>query len=205
MVQIMKTSKRGIALIKQFEGCELTAYKALPTEKFWTIGYGHYSPDIKPGTVITQAKAEEYLKSDLLRFEASVDNLKLRLNQNQFDALVSFAYNCGTANLRLLCRNRTLSQIADAMLLYNKANGKVHKGLTNRRKTERALFLEEYKSTSVSNDLTNIALEVIEGKWGNGAKRKDALTANGYDYKAVQREVNRILRGELNGISRFST
>lgn len=189
----MKTSNRGIALIKQFENCVLTAYKALPTEKFWTIGYGHYSPEIKAGTVITQAKAEEYLKADLKRFEASVTALKLPLNQNQFDALVSFAYNCGSANLNTLCRNRTLSQIADAMLKYNKAGGKVYSGLTRRRKTERALFLEGYQSTSASNDLTDIALEVIEGKWGNGTKRKDALTANGYDYKAVQREVNRLL------------
>lgn len=189
----MKTSKRGIDLIKKYEGCKLVAYKATPTEKFFTIGYGHYSPDIKAGTVITQAKAEEYLKDDLKRFESYVDSLKLSLSQNQFDALVSFAYNCGSYNLRRLVANRTLSQIADAMLLYNKAGGKVYKGLTNRRKAERALFLEGYKSTSVSNDLTDIALEVIAGKWGNGKQRKDALIANGYDYKAVQCEVNRLM------------
>lgn len=189
----MKTSQRGIDLIKKFEGCKLVAYKATPTESFWTIGYGHYSPEIKAGTTITKDKAEQYLKEDLKRFESCVNSHKLNLNQNQFDALVSFAYNCGSYNLHRLVTNRTLSQIADAMLLYNKAQGKVLKGLTNRRKAERTLFLEGYKSTSVSNDYTTIAQEVIEGKWGNGAYRKDALTHAGYDYKAIQREVNRLM------------
>ena len=189
----MKTSKEGIEFIKKWEGCVLTAYKAHPSEAFWTIGYGHYGRDIKAGTTITKAKAEEYLKGDLVRFESCVDSHKLNLNQNQFDALVSFAYNCGSYNLHRLVTNRTLSQIADALLLYNKCNGVILKGLTNRRKAERALFLKEYKSTSASNDLTSIALEVIDGKWGNGSIRKDKLTSAGYDYKAVQREVNRIL------------
>lgn len=189
----MLTSKTGLDLIKRFEGVRLTAYKPVPTEKFWTIGYGHYGSNVKQGMNITQQQAEEYLKKDINKFESAVNRLGLNLNQNQFDALVSFAFNCGQANLRSLVRNRTLSQIADAMLLYNKAGGKVLTGLVTRRKAERELFLKNYSSVSVSNDLTKIALEVIDGKWGNGAQRKDALTLAGYDYKAVQREVNRLL------------
>ena len=192
----MKTSNNGINLIKKYEGCRLTAYKALPTEVFYTIGYGHYGADVKRGMTITQQQAEEYLKRDLKKFENVVDRCNLSLNQNQFDALVSFAYNCGGANLERLIKNRTLSQIADAMLLYNKANGKTIAGLMKRREDERKLFLSGYNSSSVSNDLTTVAQEVIAGKWGNGASRKDKLTEAGYNYKEVQRIVNQILKGK---------
>lgn len=192
----MKTSNNGINLIKKYEGCRLTAYKALPTEVFYTIGYGHYGADVKREMTITQQQAEEYLKRDLKKFENVVDRCNLSLNQNQFDSLVSFAYNCGGANLKQLVKNRTLSQIADAMLLYNKANGKTLAGLMKRREEERKLFLSDYNSSSVSNDLTTVAQEVIAGKWGNGASRKDKLTEAGYDYKEVQRIVNQILKGK---------
>lgn len=192
----MKTSKNGINLIKKYEGCRLTAYKALPTEVFYTIGYGHYGADVKRGMTITQQQAEEYLKRDLKKFENVVDSCNLPLNQNQFDSLVSFAYNCGGANLKQLVKNRTLSQIADSMLLYNKANGKTLTGLMKRREEERKLFLSGYNSSSVSNDLTTVAQEVIAGKWGNGASRKDKLTEAGYNYKEVQRIVNQILKGK---------
>ena len=137
----MKTSQRGIDLIKQFEGCRLTAYKPVPTEKYWTIGYGHYGADVRIGMKISQMEAEAMLKVDLIRFETAVTSTGLTLNQNQFDALVSFAYNCGAGNLKKLCEGRTLSQIADKMLAYNKGGGKVLAGLTRRRNAERALFL----------------------------------------------------------------
>lgn len=189
----MLTSKSGINFITKFEGLRLTAYKAVPSEKFWTIGYGHYGSDVKQGMTITKAQAEDYLRKDLIKYESAVNRLGLVLNQNQFDALVSFTYNCGQANLHKLVQSRTLRQIADAMLLYNKAGGKVLKGLTNRRKAERELFLKGFDSDSASNDLTKIAKEVIDGKWGNGARRKEALTHAGYDYNAVQREVNRLM------------
>lgn len=189
----MLTSNRGINMIKQFEGLRLEAYKATKSELYYTIGYGHYGSDVSPYSKITKERAEAYLHADIVKFESAVNRLGLNLNQNQFDALVSFSYNCGIGNLRKLVSGRTISQIADAFLLYNKAGEKVLAGLTKRRKAERALFLEGYKSTSVSNDYTDIAQEVIAGKWGNGAQRKDALTKAGYDYKVVQREVNRIL------------
>lgn len=137
----MKTSQRGIDLIKGFEGCKLVAYKPVPTEQYWTIGYGHYGADVIPGQKITPGQAETYLKADLEKFEKAVDALGLNLNQNQHDALTSFAYNCGVGNLKKLCEGRTLPQIADKMLAYNKAGGKVLAGLTRRRNAERALFL----------------------------------------------------------------
>lgn len=137
----MKISKKGLDLIKSFEGCKLTAYKALPSEKYYTIGWGHNGPDVKPGMVISNAQADAYLIADLVRFEKAVNNTGLNLNQNQFDSLTSFAYNCGEGNLKKLVRNRNLSQIADAILLYNKSGGKVIEGLARRRKAEHSLFI----------------------------------------------------------------
>ena len=85
----MRTSQNGINLIKRFEGCRLTSYKC-PSGK-WTIGYGHTN-GVKQGQKITKIKAEEYLKNDLKAFENAVEKMvKVPLNQNQFDALVSFA------------------------------------------------------------------------------------------------------------------
>ena len=69
----MKINQEGIDLIKSFEGLRLEAYKALPTEKEYTIGYGHYGSDVKKGMVISQARAEELLKKDLERFERYVE------------------------------------------------------------------------------------------------------------------------------------
>ena len=90
----------GLALIKRFEGCRLTAYKPVPTEKYWTIGWGHYGPDVREGDRITQAEADAMLAADCQRFADAVDNpaycpLTARLNDNQRDALISFAFNCG--------------------------------------------------------------------------------------------------------------
>lgn len=137
----MTTSKAGIALIKRYEGCRLQAYKPIPAERYYTIGYGHYGPDVAPNMVISQAEAEAILVNDLKKYEQAVNSTGLTLNQSAFDALVSFAYNCGVGNLKKLVANRTLEQIADAMLLYNKGSGKVLPGLTKRRQEERALFL----------------------------------------------------------------
>ena len=137
----MTTSKAGIALIKRYEGCRLQAYKPIPAEHYYTIGYGHYGPDVAPNMVISQAEAEAILVNDLKKYEQAVNSTGLTLNQSQFDALVSFAYNCGVGNLKKLVANRTPEQIADAMLMYNKGSGKVLPGLTKRRQEERALFL----------------------------------------------------------------
>lgn len=185
----MKISKEGLELIKKFEGCKLTAYKAVQTEKYYTIGYGHYGPDVFKDMKITKAQAESYLKSDIRKFEMCVNDLGRKWTQNEFDALVSFTYNCGNANLRRLVANRDILQIADAFLLYNRSGGKILSGLAKRRKAERELFL-------INNDLESVALEVIDGMWGNGRIRKEKLTAAGYDYNKVQTIVNRLLTGD---------
>lgn len=138
----MKISSKGINLIKSFEGCHLTAYKC--PAGVWTIGYGH-TAGVKEGMTITQAQADAYLASDLEKYEKYVTNTKLELNQNQFDALVSFTYNCGNGNLKTLVQNRTLTQIAAAMLLYTKSGGKVLQGLVRRRQEEHDLFVADMK------------------------------------------------------------
>lgn len=155
----MNISQNGINLIKSFEGVRLTAYKC-PAGK-WTIGYGHTS-NVKQGMTITQTQAEEFLKQDLKIYENYVKLLNLNLNQNQFDALVSFTYNCGAGNLKTLTNNRTLAQIADALLLYNKSNGQTLAGLTRRRQAERELFLKT--SNNLPYDvITTSDLNIREG------------------------------------------
>ena len=190
----MKTSKKGIDLIKSFEGCRLTAYKC--PAGVWTIGYGH-TAGVKSGQIITQEQADAYLASDLEKYERYVEETGLQLKQNQFDALVSFAYNCGNGNLKTLIRNRSLEQIAEALLLYNKANGKVLSGLTRRRKAERELFIKDSNNSEKQNvskkTIEEIAKEVIAGLWKSGEERKKMLTEKGYDYEAVRIRVNQIL------------
>lgn len=134
--------QEGLKLIMQFEGCRLKAYQC--AAGVWTIGYGH-TAGVKPGQTITQAQAEEYLRQDCRKFEQYVNNTAYvpitgQLNQNQFDALVSFAFNCGAGNLKKLCAGRRAAQIAAAMPQYCKAAGKALTGLVRRRAAEVALF-----------------------------------------------------------------
>lgn len=139
----MHINEAGLRLIKSYEGCKLKAYKPVPWEKESTIGYGHYG--VPAGTVWTQKQADEQLVKDLVKYEKYVDDLHRDFNENQFSALTSFCYNCGPSSLRTLCRNRTNEQIGEALLLYNKAGGKVLAGLTKRRKAERDLFFTPVK------------------------------------------------------------
>lgn len=142
----MQISQKGIDLIKSFEGLRLTAYKAVPTEKYWTIGYGHYGSDVRHGEKITEAQAEALLKKDLQKYVDGVNSLvKVPVNQNQFDALVSFAYNCGVGALQTstLLKKLNAKDYAGASLEFakwNKSGGKVYQGLVTRRAKETALF-----------------------------------------------------------------
>ena len=95
----MKSSDLLIRKIKEFEGLSLKAYKPVPTEKFYTIGYGHYGADVKANQVITEKEAESLLRKDLEKFEAYVNKLDVCKKQFQFDALVDFSFNLGTAAL----------------------------------------------------------------------------------------------------------
>lgn len=143
----MKTSNAGIALIKRWEGCKLQAYQ--DSVGIWTIGYGH-TASATPNQKITQERAEQLLRADLATFEKGVSDAcaKIQLAQHQFDALVSFAYNVGLGNLRRSTLLRKLLAgdapgAADQFPLWNKAGGRVLKGLVNRRAAERAMFLGE--------------------------------------------------------------
>lgn len=148
----MNTSTNGINIIKSFEGCRLNAYKPVSTEQHWTIGYGHYGPDVAPNQVITQAEAEILLGLDLKKYEQAVTaSTPFPLTQNQFDALVSFSYNCGVGNLKKLVNGRTAPQVAESMLKYNKAGGKVLAGLTRRRQAEHDLFIRDIVFPATGN------------------------------------------------------
>lgn len=151
-------SNNGINLIKNFEGCRLSAYR--DAVGVITIGYGWTKAiDGKPlimGTKITQAKAESLLKEGLKSYESKVNkyNNKYRWNQNQFDALVSFCYNIGNIDGITANGTRSINEIANKFTAYNKAGGKVLSGLTNRRNAEKKLFLTDISSDN-DNSKTN--------------------------------------------------
>lgn len=137
----MKISKDGLNLIKSFEGLSLVAYKC--SAGVWSIGYGH-TGGVHRNLTITEETANEYLKRDIAKFENHVNEYDkiYHFNQNEFDALVSFAFNIG--NIKQLTKNgtRTREHIAEKMLQYNKCNGKPLAGLTKRREKEHDLFLK---------------------------------------------------------------
>lgn len=138
----MKLDTKGIQLIKDFEGCKLTAYRDVGGTL--TIGIGHTGKDVKVGMSITNEKALELFKKDVAKFEKHVDsyNKIYNFNQNQFNALVSFAYNIG--NIDQLTKNgkRTIEEISKKILSYTYCNGKYSSGLYNRRRKEQHLFNE---------------------------------------------------------------
>ena len=146
----MKTSNVGISLIQEFEDLRLNAYD--DGVGIWTIGYGTIKyPNgvrVKKGDVCTKEQALEYFKHDLKEFEETVNNkVKVPINQNQFDALVSLSYNIGSgafSNSTLLKKlnNKDYKGAADQFLVWNKGGGRVLKGLVRRREAERALFLK---------------------------------------------------------------
>ena len=146
-LQDMHVSDKGIAMIKEFEGFRPKEYQN-PGEKYRTIGYGHYGADVKEGMEITLEQAEEYLRQDLIKAENLVKTYcsHFNLNQNQFDALVSFTFNCGEGNLNKLLHgesgneNRPLEELPEHMPYYRKGSGKILPGLVNRRNAEVDLF-----------------------------------------------------------------
>lgn len=145
----MKISRVGLALIKRFEGLELDAYQDIAG--VWTIGFGH-TETARAGQRITPAEADALLAQDLEKREQSVrDLVTVALNQNEFDALVSFVYNVGAAAFGGSTARRRLNQgdragAADALTWWNKAtvDGALREvaGLTRRRAAERDLFLK---------------------------------------------------------------
>lgn len=140
----MNISQYGIDFIKKWEGGPLLQATRFGSEKYLTIGYGHYGPDVRIGMKITKQQAEDLLKKDISgsvsKVNALNDNYKYGFLQCEFDALVSFCYNIGNVMQVSANGTRTKDQIAEAMLLYVKSGGKVIPGLVNRRKAEHDLF-----------------------------------------------------------------
>lgn len=145
----MTTSQRGISLIKQFEGLKLNAY--LCSANVPTIGYGNtYYPNgvkVKLGDKISQEQAEELLKDILKKFEAIVNRkLKVKVSQNQFDALVSHTYNTGGSDtlFRLINNGANDTEVRTWIeSRYITANGVKLKGLIRRRKAESDLYFSK--------------------------------------------------------------
>lgn len=144
----MKLSPIGFKLIKSYEGLRLNSY--LCPAGVWTIGYGH-TGDVQPNTKIDEKQADALLKQDLVKFEKTVlDNVKVDINQNQFDALVSFSFNVGpqafkdsTLVKRLNNGENPNSVAAEELPKWNKGDGKVLEGLNRRRSAELELFCSE--------------------------------------------------------------
>lgn len=189
----MKINQKGLNLIKECEGCRLTAYK--DAVGVWTIGYGH-TTNVRQGDKITQAEADALLVKDIARFESTVnianDKYNYDFNENEFSALVSFAFNIG--NIIQLTQNgkRSKAEIAEKMLLYVKAGGKTLPGLVSRRKRERELFLTPWDDASdqittgytEATTLGQVVDDVIAGNFGNGEIRERNI------YNMVQKLVN---------------
>lgn len=184
----MVLSENGFNFIKSHEGCRLQAYRDVGGTL--TIGWGHTS-GVTDGMVITQEQADDMFKNDL---QVYVDRVNAyadiyNLNQNQFDALVSFCYNIG--NIKGLTNNGTLNRdlIPERMKAYCTCKGVVVPGLVNRRNDEVNLWFTPVKGAEQKSN-EEIAQEVLAGKWGNGDDRRVRLASAGYDYGVIQHLVN---------------
>jgi lysozyme len=178
----MLASRAALDIIKQFEGCRLKAYPDPGTGGApWTIGYGH-TKDVARGMLITQRQADDFLHLDILEFEKGVDALiKVELQQHQFDALVSFAFNCGIGNLQ----SSTLLKMVNAgnfeavpaqFMKWTRAAGKELPGLVRRRRAEAALWRGVDETTQLNHDESGSkpdalppAKTMADSKQGNAA------------------------------------
>ena len=137
-------SAEGIALIKKFEGCELTSYQ--DSVGVWTIGFGH-TKDVKKGMTITRDEADRMLEDELAEYEGYINRMvKAELKGHQFDALVAWVYNLGPTNLSTSTLLKELNSgnfnaVPNEIKRWNKAGGKVLGGLVRRREAEALLFM----------------------------------------------------------------
>ena len=175
-----KTSSIGIELIKRFEGCRLAAY--LCPAKKWTIGFGHtgyvkfFKKNVCDGMTITMEQALELLQDDLAKSEANVNSFYkgYTWNQNEFDALVSFAHNLGSINQLIANGLRSRSVIAEKMLLYINKGTSFEEGLKVRRKAEQTLFskgaIDQEALLTSSTGLSTMEIKaniILVQKWLN--------------------------------------
>lgn len=192
----MNISQVGVNLIKSFEGLKLTAYKPVATERYWTIGYGHYGSDVNEHDKITYVQAENMLKTDLKKYVDGVNKLLHNpVNQNQFDALVSFTYNLGVGALEssTLLKLINKGDFVGASKEFEKwvhAGGKILAGLVTRRKAEKSLFLKVA-------EIPKVYYTVIKGDTVSEIAQKKGLTiAKIKSLNPLVKDVNKIYVGQ---------
>ena len=146
----MQYSKDGLHLTERFEGCRLVAYPDPGSGGDpWTIGYGHTGPEVVEGLQITQDQAEQYLAQDIKQAEANVNAVvHVELTQEEFDALVDFAFNCGCRNLDSSTLMKKLNAgdyegASHEFIKWDMAAGHHMSGLLKRREAEAAMFISK--------------------------------------------------------------
>lgn len=166
----MRVNEAGLALIRTYEGFRGEAYRC--PAGVWTIGYGHTSmagpPDVKPKMRMTKKQAEEVMASDVAVFASDIARyIKADLNDNQFAALVSFAYNVGVGAFRsssvLASVNREdFDSIPRRLNMWVKAGGRVLPGLVKRRASEGMLFMKDPRGMNLfAGQMPTLS----EGEW----------------------------------------
>jgi lysozyme len=186
----MKIDQTAKDFIVGFEGVRLKAYQ--DSVGVWTIGVGSTYPTVQPGQVITQQEAMDRFDRDISKFETGVTNLvKVQLEQCQFDALVSFAFNVGLGNLAkstLLKKVNAgqFNQVPSEFLKWDKAGGRSLPGLTRRRHAEAAMFAKAHgteapneEESSAEPDLPTPSKSMAQSKEGNTAAISGALASAG--------------------------
>jgi lysozyme len=187
----MNISQVGVNLIKSFEGLRLSAYKPVPTEQYWTIGYGHYGADVSATEKWTASKAEDMLKSDLKVYADGVNKvLTHSVNQNQFDALVSFAYNLGVTALKTSTLLKLLNKgdfigASNEFEKWVHSNGNVLQGLVTRRKAEKALFLKPVNEPVYYTVVKGDNATAIAKRKGTTLQKLDALNPSVKDWNKI--------------------
>ena len=162
----MKIDKYGEKLIKNFESCKLTAYKADNAEKYYTIGWGHYGVDVKKDMKISKETADNLFRNDIKYFENCVNScLKVKITQSMFNALVSFTYNVGfsafkNSTLLKYINKKQFTKASKEFKKWNKCGGKVLNGLVKRRLLEQTEFERQGLAPS------NFALPSLKGYKG---------------------------------------
>lgn len=152
-------SSEAYRLIRSFESLRCRAYKALPTEKYYTIGYGHCSPKVAKNELVTPKRAEEMLVEDVEKYSHLLAGWNPTLTQRQYDALVSLIYNIGWYNFRFsmtgvyvreLNTSRNPIDVARRIILWVRSADKVILGLQKRRCIEANYFLG-YECFNIEN------------------------------------------------------
>ena len=143
----MTISQQGIDLIKAFEGFRSKAYKPVPTEKYYTIAWGHYGPDVKKDMQVTEEQAQELFRKDVEPIEKTLNSLGINFCQECFDGIISWIYNLGIGKFNASTFKKKIladaddEVITDEMVKWVNAGGKPLTGLKRRRIAEANMFL----------------------------------------------------------------